>query len=124
MTYSEGVQLLDAFKDMLPAALGEPHIISTNGPPWTFVAFYSATRHEMNDGRIVEGNEFRLWTPSKGFRTSKALGGIIGICGATGFPTLMALRDQNTSAREIRPYLSMLREMVIESASGNIGKMQ
>lgn len=122
-SYSEGLRLLEAFKDMLPVSLGEAHVISTPGRPWTFVAFYSSICHEMKDGRIIEGNEFRLWTPSKGFRRGKVLAGIIGIYHDDYTLALVALSDQNTNAQEIAPYASMIRKMMSAAASGDIGRM-
>ena len=104
--------LVQTFKDMLPASLGVPYFVNTAEPPYVFVAFYHARRHELADGRIINGNEFRLWKPSAGFKRATPLAGIFGIEEAAARFVLLGLTDQGTRARDLVPYGSMIREMM------------
>jgi len=104
--------LVQTFEDMLPASLGVPYFVNTVDPPYVFVAFYDAQRHELADGRIINGNEFRLWKPSAGFKRATPLAGIFGIEEAAARFVLLGLRDQGTRARDLAPYGSMIREMM------------
>jgi hypothetical protein len=114
-------QLLKAFKDMLPASLGTPYFVNTAQQPYVFVAFYDAQRHELADGRVVNGNEFRLWKPSAGFRQSAPLAGIFGIDQNTCGVVLCGLTDQGTRRSDLVPYGSMIREMIGDIVADNIG---
>ena len=114
-------ELLEAFKDMLPASLGEPYFVNTAAKPYVFVAFYDAKRHEIADGRIINGNEFRLWKPSNGFRAAAPLAGIIGIEEADPCVTLCALVCQGTRAHDLKPYGDMIREMMGDIVANQIG---
>jgi len=122
VSIAELERLLETFKDMLPAALGEPYCVNTKAKPYVFVAFYPAKAHEMSDDRIIHGNEFRLWKPSAGFRQSSPLAGIIGIEEPSCDLVLNALTEQGTRAKDIAPYGSMIREMMAHIATSNIGE--
>jgi hypothetical protein len=110
--------------DMLPASLGAaPFVVSTAEKPYIFVAFYATTCHEMADGTVIDGNEFRLWQPSTGFkRLSAPLAGIIGIRQGDCLPVLHALTDQATRGRDLKPYGPVLREIMSHWASDKIGE--
>jgi hypothetical protein len=113
--------LVQTFKDMLPASLGVPYFVNTAEPPYVFVAFYDAQRHELADGRIINGNEFRLWKPSAGFKRSTPLAGVIGIEEAEAQLVLCGLTDQGTRGRDLAPYGSMIREMMGHIATNHAG---
>jgi len=113
-------QLLSKFKDMLPLALGDPYIVNTTNKPYIFVAFYNSKYHEMVDGSILNGCEFRIWKTSSGIKNTKALAGIIGISMPNGTPKLTALRNELTSAKELEPYRQMLVEMLAIIESGDL----
>lgn len=113
-------QLLNVFKDMLPASLGTPYFVNTAQQPYVFVAFYASQRHELADGRVVNGNEFRLWKPSAGFRQSAPLAGIFGIDPSTCDLVLCGLVDQGTRRCDLKPYGSMIREMMHEIVADNV----
>jgi hypothetical protein len=114
-------ELFDAFKDMLPASLGEPYFVNTAIRPYVFVAFYEAKRHEMADGRIINGNQFRLWKPSNGFRATAPLAGIIGIEETDPCVMLCALTCQGTRAHDLKPYGDMIREMMGDIVANRLG---
>lgn len=122
MSNAELERLLDTFKDMLPAALGEPYIVNTKDKPYVFVAFYPAKDHEMNDDRIIHGNELRLWKPLAGFRQSSPLAAILGIEEPSGSLVLNALTEHGTRAKDIAPYGSMVRDMMGHIATNRIGE--
>ena len=122
MSIAELKRLLDTFKDMLPAALGEPYVLNTKAKPYVFVAFYPAKDHEMKDNTIIHGNEIRLWKPSAGFRQSSPLAAIIGIKEPPCDLVLCALTDHGTRSKDIAPYGSMVREMMGHIATNNIGE--
>jgi hypothetical protein len=107
-------QLLQKFKDMLPAALGEPYILNTTNKPYIYVAFYNACDHEMADGRILSGCEFRLWKQNLGVVNSKVLAGIIGFDKQTYQIVINALTDQLTKSADLAPYRKMLVEMMAQ----------
>jgi len=114
---TDKVQLLEQFKDMLPASLGVPYVVNTIQKPYLFVAFYNAKRHELEDGRIINGNEIRLWKPSAGFKKAACpLAGVFGVEETDCKLVLCALVDQGTRRHEIMPYQSMIRDMI-----GHIG---
>jgi hypothetical protein len=124
VSISELTRLLATFKDMLPAALGEPYFVNTWEKPYVFVAFYSAKAHEMNDDRVINGNEFRLWKPSVGFQQPSPLAGIIGIEEPSCDLVLNALTEQGTRAKDLAPYGSMIREMMAHIATSRIGEWE
>jgi hypothetical protein len=109
--------LVETFKDMLPASLGAPYVVSTAQPPYVFVAFYDAQRHEMADGQIIKGSEFRLWQPPAGFKRSTPLAGIIGFDETVTEFVLCGLRDEGTQGRDLAPYASLIREMLSQILS-------
>ena len=113
-------QLLEKFKDMLPLALGDPYIVNTANKPYVFVAFYDSKYHEMVDEGILNGCEFRIWKPSSGIKDAKPLAGIIGIDILNGMLKLTALRNEFTSAKELKPYKQMLVEILAMVESGDL----
>jgi hypothetical protein len=115
-------ELHDEFKDKLPAALGDPYIINTVNQPYIFAAFYEHKRHELIDGRILNGCEFRLWHTSKGFSPKpKVLAGIIGVSEDPPELVLCALTTEMTSSHDLAPYGDMIREVMGDILAGNIG---
>lgn len=103
------------FTERLPANLGEPYIMNTFTEPFVFVAFYPVQRHEMADGRLINGNEFRLLEYGKGFNENKMLGGIFGLCDDR--IVLMALKCCATRARDFEPHRKMIKEMFAEAVA-------
>lgn len=117
---AERQRLRDLFRDMLPAALGNPYIVNTAHKPYVFAAFYDAKRHELRDGRIINGNEIRVWRHKQGFVCNAPHACILGIDEAGPDLVLVALTDQGTTAKDVKPYGSMLREMMAEMAMGRL----
>lgn len=114
-------ELLELFKDKLPASLGTPFIVATRSKPYTFCAFYDATNHELKDGRLIHGNEFRLWQPRAGFSKTEVLAGIFGFEEKSSELVCCALTSHGTRAKELNPFGPMIREMVCHIATDNIG---
>jgi hypothetical protein len=107
-------QLLAMFEDMLPASLGKPYIMNTAHKPYVFVAFYDSQSHEMKDGRILIGCEFRLWEATLGIQKRKPLAGIIGFNSQTYDLVLTALTNEVTKGTDLHGYKKMLVEMMGE----------
>ena len=116
MSVSERASLRDAFTRMLPKNLGHPYIVNTFDRPYVFVAFYDGQDHEITDGRIVKGCEFRLWEVSQGFKQNRLLAGIIGIEMRDSDFVVMALTNLETRASDLLPYGQTIREMLGEAA--------
>ena len=102
------------FLKQLPAELGEPFVMSTFDHPFIFVAFYKAQKHEMADGRFVNGNEFRLLSSGTGFHAKKLLAGILGVDSEYRI-VCMALKCSQTRANDLKPYTKTLRSMWAEA---------
>ena len=115
-------KLLEVFKEKLPALLGVPYFVNTAEKPYVFAAFYDAKRHELTDGRIINGNEFRLWEASTGFKQPSPLAGIIGVDEINAAFVICGLADQGTRSRDIKPYSRMIREMMAHIVTKSINQ--
>lgn len=104
------------FECRLPAELGKPYIMNTVSGPAIYVAFYPAQRHELKNGKVLYGNEFRLMEYGKGFTAGKMLSAILGSCPEDfAVLPLCALNCQGTRAHQIVPYATTVREMLLEA---------
>lgn len=113
--------LFEVFKDKLPVNLGKPYIVVSRSKPYVFCAFYDARIHELGDGRVINGNEFRFWQPRSEFDNTKVLAGIIGIDKGTLDFVCCALTDYGTRAKDIAPVTRIVRKMMLDIATNNIG---
>jgi hypothetical protein len=114
MSVSERARLRDAFTRMLPKNLGHPYIVNTFDRPYVFVAFYAGRDHEIIDGRIIRGYEFRLLEQSQGFKQNRLLAGIVGVEMRDPNVVFMALRNLGTRKSDLLPYGQIIREMLGE----------
>lgn len=108
---SDRDRLRKDFQSRLPKDLGESYIMSTYDWPIVFIAFYPGQRHEIQDGRIVHGSELRLVEYKSGFKSTKMLAAILGLCGKPVDLVLVALNDEGTTKADIKPYQSLIRDM-------------
>ena len=116
-------RLRSAFALLLPPDLGKPYIMSTCTPPFVCVAFYPAQVYELVDQQAVEdytldGNEFVLcdYGPGSGFKKRKTLHGIIGFDEKNLRVVCHALKNLGTSKRQLKPYTTMLFEMLAQAS--------
>jgi hypothetical protein len=87
------------------------------------VAFYPAQVYELVDQQAVEdytldGNEFVLcdYGPGSGFKKRKTLHGIIGFDEKNLRVVCHALKNLGTSKRQLKPYTTMLFEMLAQAS--------
>ena len=113
--------LLEIFKDKLPASLGRPYIVASRSKPYVFCAFYDARIHELKDGRVINGNEFRFWRPCSGFSSTEVLAGIFGIEEGALDLVCCALADHETKAKDVASIAGIIREMMCDMTTDNIG---
>jgi hypothetical protein len=113
--------LLELFEDKLPASLGNPYIVATRSKPYVFCAFYDAKAHELKDGRVIYGNEFRFWRPCSGFGGTKVLAGIFGLEKGASDLVCCALKDHETKAQDLVSIGKTIREMMCDIVTDSIG---
>jgi len=119
-------RLRSAFALLLPPDLGKPYIMSTCTPPFVCVAFYPAQVHELVElvdqqtvkDYTLNGNEFVLcdYGSGSGFKKRKTLHGIYGFDEKNLRMVLHALKPLGTSKRQLKPYATMLLEMLAQAS--------
>jgi hypothetical protein len=118
MNDAQAVQLLDRFKDKLPASFNASIIACIDEYPHVFIAFSVPGTHEIDNKIIVFGNEFRLWDVSG----SRVLAGIAGFVDRKfdNF-AIVALNKEETTTSELRPYVNKLKDTLAEVAKKFLG---
>ena len=98
--------------------------MNTFEAPIICVAFYPCKKHELADGRVIDGNEFRLMEYSEGFNSKKMLSGILGVQLQSLALAVVALRCEGTKSKDLTSYRTMLKEMWLEASSRSSGNLK